>query len=53
MTYDEKCYELAKSFVDDSAVPDNEKEAITKELAQDIQDEIEGTLSYHETKKRG
>jgi hypothetical protein len=48
MSYDEKCYALANSFIQDSLIPVHNWPTLTKQLAQEIQDSIEGFLSEHE-----
>lgn len=48
MGYDTKCYELAKSFIDDSNIPVYERDKMADELAQEIQDCIENFLSSKE-----
>lgn len=46
MSYDTKCHDLAKEFLSDFAYPTEEgEEAAAKELAQVIQDAIEGWIA--------
>lgn len=49
MSYDEKCYALAKHFVDDSYIAEGSRKKLTDELAQEIQDCIEGNLNTFES----
>lgn len=44
MAYDSRCYDLAAVFLSDSHGKDTE--ANRQQLAQHIQDEIEGTIEY-------
>lgn len=44
MSYDEKCYELARQFLLDE--PGVNTESNCRELAQDIQDAIEDFIDY-------
>lgn len=45
MSYDQKCYDLAEAFLEDE--PELNTEKNRDELAQAIQDVIEGHLSFH------
>lgn len=49
MSYDQKCYELAREFLQD--VPGVNSEKNCRELAQDIQDAIEDFLEYARQKR--
>lgn len=50
VSYDSKCYELAEHFLSDT--PELATERAKKELAQHIQDEIEGWLRYEASPKK-
>lgn len=46
MSYDTRCYELAKVFLSDFEIPSQAKrDKLTHQLAQDIQDSIEDFLA--------
>ena len=50
MSYDSKCYQLAREFLDDEPGLNTIENA--KELAQDIQDAIEDFIDYARQKRK-
>jgi len=49
MSYDKKCYELAAAFLEDH--PDINTEQNRKDMAQNIQTEIEDCIEYLKDKE--
>ena len=51
MSYDRKCYDLALAFLSDCGIDKFRLELHTTQLAQDIQDTIEGYIDICELKE--
>lgn len=46
MSYDVKCHELAQAFLSDESMTDDVRSKATHDLAQQIQDLIEGFIEF-------